>query len=96
MRRQNPQTLNERKCQHQQHNDRNALCGVSPLAGHEHHWGKKDHGADHRKQYRLKNLPDAPQRGLITLDSSRLRGMNRLTDDDGIVHDDTEHQQKGE
>ena len=95
MRRQNPQTLNQRKHQHQQDHNRNPLGRVRPLSRHKHHGREKHHRTDHREQHRLKHFPDAPKGRGLTLHASGLCRVNRLTDDDGVVDHNAQHQQEG-
>ena len=96
MRGQNPQTLDQREHQYQQDHNGNPLGGVSPLPRHEHHGYKEHHGTDHGEQHRLKYFPDAPKCRCFALHTSGFCRVNGLTDDDGIVHHNAQHQQKGE
>ena len=69
---------------------------MRPLTGHEHHGRKKHHGADHRKQDWLEDLPHTPKSGLFAGHPFGLGGMYRFTDDNRIVHHNAQHQEEGE
>ena len=69
---------------------------MRPFAGHKHHWRKKHHRANHGEQNGFDHLSHTPQRRGTAIEALALRGMNRFSDDNGIVYNNAEHQQEGE
>ena len=68
---------------------------MGPFTRHKHHRREEHHGADHGEKDRLEDLPHTRKGRAFALYSPALCSVNRFTDDNRVVHNNAQHEQKG-
>jgi len=93
---QDKQRLNNRKGQCGYRHCRDGSKQLGPVAGHKQHGHKHNKGGQNRQHHRFGDTgyPGDGRHGAAHL--AFVHGVNVFADDNGIIHHDTENQQKGE